>query len=126
MAETFLNNQHIENLRQHFSLGFSKQLPTRVYGGLLHIMWRLDTYKGSYAIKQLTTDINLTDNSVVKNYELSESIATHFIVQGIPAVCAIKKLGQYLLVEDGNWVSSLSMGGCKLAASEHRLRKTCS
>jgi hypothetical protein len=39
---------------------------------LLHIMWRLDTDKGSYAIKQLSKDIDLQDNQVIKNYELPD------------------------------------------------------
>ncbi len=54
-----MNQTHIRQVSQHFDLGTPTQAPTRVHGGLLHIMWRLDTDKGSYAIKQLSKDIDL-------------------------------------------------------------------
>jgi len=97
-----VNNKHIKTICDHFDLGTPIQVPTRVYGGLLHIMWRLDTDEGSYAIKQLSKDIDLKNERVIKNYELSERIASRFVAQGIPAVCAIAKSGKYLLmIEEG-------------------------
>jgi len=95
-----MNYDLLRHLIQHFNLGTPKQAPVRVYGGLLHIMWRLDTDKGSYAIKQLSKDIDLTNERVVKNYELSECIASRFVALGIPAVSAIKNAGQYLFMGD--------------------------
>ncbi len=96
-----MNHNHLKFLCVHFNLGLPKQEPTRVYGGLLHIMWRLDTDKASFAIKQLSSHINLSDTRIIKNYELSESIAARFIEQGIPAICAISKTGQYLFIIEG-------------------------
>ena len=95
-----MNNDLLRHLIQHFNLGPLKQAPVRVYGGLLHIMWRLDTDKGSYAIKQLSKDIDLTNERVIKNYELSECIASRFVSLGIPAVSAIENTGQYLFMGD--------------------------
>lgn len=95
-----MNTHHIEALCAHFSLGKIVKPPQRVYGGLLHRMWRIDTDKTSYAVKQLSKDINLTDERIVKNYECSERIASGFIVQGIPGVCAIEKSGKYLFMID--------------------------
>ncbi|MCS5711939.1 phosphotransferase [Candidatus Berkiella aquae] len=90
----------IEAVCVHFSLGKLIKPPQRVYGGLLHVMWRVDTDKASYAVKQLSKDINLTNERVVKNYELSERIASRFVAQGIPGVSAIEKSGKYLLIVD--------------------------
>ncbi len=96
-----MNQTHLKHLIQHFNLGQQVQPPERVHGGLLHIMWRLDTDKGSYAIKQLSKDIDLKNEQVIKNYELSEKIASRFSALGIPAVSAIENTGQYLFIIEG-------------------------
>lgn len=96
-----MNKKQIANLTQHFNLGNHHNEPKRVYGGLLHTMWRLDTDKGSYAIKQLSKDINLKDESVRQNYELTEHIAHKFAALGIPAIPAISQNGEHLLLIDG-------------------------
>lgn len=93
-------DNYIEAICYHFGLGMPIQVPTRVHGGLLHIMWRLDTDKGSYAIKQLSKDIDLKNQQIIKNYELSERIASRFVAQGIPGVCAIAQSGKYLFMID--------------------------
>ena len=64
-------------------------------------MWRLNTNKASFAIKQLSKDIVLTDERVIKNYELSERIASHFVALGVPAVSAIEKSDKYLFIING-------------------------
>lgn len=91
-----MDYDHLNRLIQNFNLGLTKREPKRVYGGLLHIMWRLDTNKGSYAIKPLSKDINLKNEKIIKNYELSEVVAEKFAMQGIPAICAIAQSGKYL------------------------------
>ena len=53
-------------------------------------MWHVRTDEGSYAIKQLSKDINLNSDVIVQSYELSEDIANKFSVQEIPAICALK------------------------------------
>ena len=95
-----MNQKHLKHLSQHFNLGQQVQPPERIHGGLLHIMWRLDTDKGSYAIKQLSKDIDLKNQQIIKNYELSEGIASRFVAQGIPGVCAIAQSGKYLFMID--------------------------
>lgn len=84
-----------------FGLGTPIGQPTPVLGGLLHTMWRIDTINGSYAVKQLTTDINLTQQ-VRYNYELSEQIAHSFKDAGINAIGALKCRGKYLFTYDNN------------------------
>ncbi len=83
-----------------FHLGTLLHLPIRIHGGLLHSMWRFDTDKGTYAVKQLSKDIDLTDERIIKNYELSEHIALRFALQGIPAIYAMEKSGKYLFMID--------------------------
>jgi thiamine kinase-like enzyme len=93
-----MNKNNLMQLANRFNIGKVIQDPQRVYGGLLHIMWRFDTDEGSYAIKQLSKDINLTDERIIKNYELSERIASRFAALDIPAFPAIEKTGKYLFM----------------------------
>jgi thiamine kinase-like enzyme len=122
-----VNNDHIKTICYHFDLGTPIQAPTREHGGLLHIMWRLDTDKGSYAIKQLSKDINLKNEQVIKNYELSEKIASRFSALGIPAVHAVKNNSQYIFMIDGTgflvypWVDAKALD--QHAVSEHHALK---
>ncbi len=95
-----MNQKHLKHLSKHFNLDQQVQTPERIHGGLLHIMWSLDTDKGSYAIKQLSKDIDLKNQQIIKNYELSEEIASRFVAQGIPGVCAIAQSGKYLFMID--------------------------
>jgi hypothetical protein len=79
-------------------------------------MWRLDTDTGSYAIKQLSKDIDLQDDQVIKNYELSERIASRFMAQDIPGVCALSQSDKHLLIIDEcgylvyPWVNAKALG----------------
>lgn len=95
-----MNTNHLFNLCNHFGLGTTIRSPKRVYGGLLHLMWHIDTDKGAYAIKQLSRDINLTDEGIINNYDLTEQITSRFIQQGIPAVCSLEKSGKHLRLID--------------------------
>lgn len=97
----YMNHAYLNALCAHFSLGAPKQAPQRVYGGLLHIMWRIDTDKGSYAIKQLSKTIDLTNPCVVERYETSEQTAAHCAKYDIPAVVALEKNGKHLFVTQG-------------------------
>lgn len=96
-----MNQNHLMHISLHFNLGQPLESPIRVHGGLLHIMWRVDTDKSSYAIKQLSKDIDLTDERVIKRYELSEQIASSFMVHGIPGVCALLQSDKHLFMIDG-------------------------
>jgi thiamine kinase-like enzyme len=112
-----MNTTHLNLLCERMGLGSSLNTAiTRIYGGLLHIMWRLNTNKGSYAIKQLSKDIDLENEQVIKNYEMSEQIASCFIAQGIPGVCAIFQSQKHLFIIDGSaylvypWVNAKALG----------------
>ena len=60
-----MNKDQLEISLTHFNLGSAKKLAQRIYGGLLHKMWRIETEKGVYAIKQLSEDIDLSNDSIV-------------------------------------------------------------
>lgn len=87
-----MNYNHLIQICTYFNIGKPIDNPTRVHGGLLHTMWKVNTEKSSYAIKQISQDIDLTNDKIIQNYNLSEEIADHFKHYGIPAISAIKKL----------------------------------
>ncbi|WP_419421508.1 phosphotransferase (plasmid) [Legionella sp. D16C41] len=110
-----MNNENIKAICSYFGFGKLVEPPIRVYGGLLHKMWYLKTKEGVYAIKELTKDINLTNQLIIDNYNLTEEIASAFIERGIPAVCAIKHLDNYLFIDKGKgflvypWIAAKSL-----------------
>jgi fructosamine-3-kinase len=122
-----MHTNHLKAICSHFHIEKPIKKPTRVHGGLLHIMWRLDTDKGSYAIKQLSKDIDLKNELVIKNHELSEKIASRFSALGIPAVPAIENTGQYLfMIEETGflvypWIDAKALD--QHAVSEHHALK---
>ena len=91
-----MTHDQIQILCESLNLGCLISPLTRVYGGLLHLMWRMDTEKGSYAIKQLSKDFHLSDETR-KQYEITENIARQFVAHGIPAVSSIRKNGKSLI-----------------------------
>ncbi len=87
-----MNKNNLTQICDHFNLGKLIDDPVRVHGGLLHVMWKVNTDKASYAIKQISKDIDLTNDKIIQNYNLTEKIADHFKRLGIPAVSSINKL----------------------------------
>ena len=73
-------------LRSRLALGEPVTDLSRVFGGLHHRMWRLDTALGSYAIKQLSPDTDLADPAVRQHYNAAEGIAEAFGRRGVPAI----------------------------------------
>jgi len=111
-----MNPQSLKEIVLHFNLGAPLGPLVRVYGGLLHKMWRLDTNKGSYAIKQLSKAIDLKNVQIIENYELSEQIASTFISNSIPGISAILSTDdKYLFTNDDSgflvypWVNALPL-----------------
>lgn len=91
-----MNAENARHICAYFGLGGMIAQPMRVYGGLLHRMWKIQTEKGAYAVKQLSADIDLKNDLINRNYEFTEDIASRFAMQGIPAVVALKAEGSYL------------------------------
>ena len=57
-----MNSNQVETICEHFDLGTILNQPKRVYGGLLHTMWRFDNTTSIYAVKQLSENIDLSDS----------------------------------------------------------------
>jgi thiamine kinase-like enzyme len=92
-------------------------------------MWKLDTSKGSYAIKQLSKDIKLT-TKVKKAYELTEQIADTFKQYGIPAISALAVQGHHLIEIKGTaflvypWVDAKVLNQ-DMISEKHALQIAC-
>lgn len=95
-----MNKNHLNIICKEYKLGCLTSPAKNVSGGLLHSMWRVNTNKGSYAIKQLSHCFESINDNTIQKYELSERIAAQFSTQGIPAVCAFKKNEHYTRVID--------------------------
>lgn len=105
-----MNADHLGLLCAHFNLGNPDGDFERIHGGLMHIMWRINTDKGQYAVKQLSQYIDLSNPDIIQNYELTEQIAARFAENDIPSIFAISKSNKCLFISDGigylvyNWV----------------------
>jgi Ser/Thr protein kinase RdoA (MazF antagonist) len=95
------NPTHVEYLCSRLDLGTPQGPLSRVSGGLQHRMWRLDTDRGVYAIKQLSANSSLDDAEKRHHYNASEAIAEAFASHGIPAVFARRHDGDYLQMVEG-------------------------
>ncbi len=89
--------------------------PSRVTGGLLHRMWRIETTGGVYAVKQLAAHIDLNDPLIRRNYEWAETVAASFAAQGVPAIAALNRDGQHVFAVEGSyflvypWVDAVAL-----------------
>jgi len=92
-----MNQKHLKLICTKLQLGSPDETVISVSGGRGgHLMWRVNTEKGSYAIKQLAPDIDLNNEKMITKYELSETIAYRFMQRGISAISALEKSGKHL------------------------------
>jgi len=112
-----MNPNHLKFICTELQLGSPEGVAARVYGSRGgSLMWRVNTEKGIYAIKQLAPVIDLKSERIITKYELSEKIAYRFTQQGIPAVSALEKSGKHLIIIDNTgylvypWVEGHSLG----------------
>ncbi|WP_274434144.1 phosphotransferase [Alicyclobacillus sp. ALC3] len=84
-------------------LGHLQGTPQPVSGGLVHRMWRVDTDKGSFAMKVLNEEI-MARPDAKSNYRLSERVAIMAHRNGIPAVLAKMTDGDPWIELDGHYV----------------------
>lgn len=71
-----------------YALGKPLASPTRVFGGLLHRMYRLPTTQGEFAVKVLNPTI-MQYADVRAKFRLSERISSAVATAGLPAVFAL-------------------------------------
>jgi hypothetical protein len=93
------NKKHVQHILGAFDLGELASEPTAIEGSRGGaFIWKITTPLQSYAIKQISPDLNLTDADIIDKYERSESIAFEFSNHGMPSVAALKKGSKHLVV----------------------------
>lgn len=90
-----LYNLNFEKLCKKLSLGTLRNEPKRIFGGLLHIMYKMQTEKGNYAVKALNPQIMKRENAL-KNMIFSENVSRIAFDSGINALPAIAINGDSL------------------------------
>jgi Ser/Thr protein kinase RdoA (MazF antagonist) len=89
------NQKKLGLLCRKLILGEPQGDPVPVAGGFLHKIWRVQTDKGLFAIKELNP-IVIESPIVQDEYRLSERISGMFAEKGVPAVSALKIQGEAL------------------------------
>ena len=69
------NNAHIEQLCNRLNLGKPREALSGLAGGFHHRVWRLETERGTFVIKQLAPDTDLTDKAVINHYNVIDEEA---------------------------------------------------
>ncbi len=123
-----MNQDFIQKICQKLDIGTPATPAERIYGGLLHKMWKLTTDKNSYAIKELADHIDFKNQAIKNNYELSERIAMKFSHEGIPAISALHKDGDTLMEIDGTffliypWVNAKTLPPHEPISDQHGIK----
>jgi hypothetical protein len=118
------NREHASCLCSGLGLGNQRGELARVYGGLHHWMWRLETDRASYAVKQLGADVDLGDPAVVAHYNISEQVAAAFASRGVGAISALAGDSGYLqLIGEGGYLvypwTDASAVDCRAITERH-------
>lgn len=90
------NPDHILDLCARLDIGTRRGELSRVFGGFHHKMWRLETDRGRYAVKQLSADTDLGQAQTIEQYNVTEAIAEMFSSYGLSALFALKRGAHYL------------------------------
>jgi aminoglycoside phosphotransferase (APT) family kinase protein len=94
------NPEHTSSLCELLQLGASQNKPTRLSGGFHHLVWRLETARGTYVIKQLAPDTDLENPATAAHFNATERVAASFAACGIDAIHALPVGDTYLHVLD--------------------------
>jgi hypothetical protein len=92
---------NIESICRSFNLGKPLSALSKITGGLIHKMWKLETETGIFAIKELNPEIMKRPNLIME-MNRSEMIANKYKSAGVEAVCAIEINGSYVFENLGN------------------------
>lgn len=95
-----MNESDLQKLCELFELGeiISKE---RVFGGLLHKMWKVETNRGIYAVKELNQEI-LGREGIRENIEYTEKIAKQAEASGILVSSALISKNGFTIETCGN------------------------
>ena len=95
------NPVHIDGLCSLLELGVHQGTLSRVPGGFHHSMWRLETQRGCFAVKQLADDMDMNDMATVAQLNATEVTACEFSRHEIPALYSLHVDRQHLQLLDG-------------------------
>jgi thiamine kinase-like enzyme len=121
------NPGHSAILCQQLDLGTLAGAPTQVFGGFHHRMWRLQTDRSCYAVKQLGPDSDATDPAIADHFNVTEAIAEAFAQCGISAIHALGLQTRYLqIIDDAGylvypWTDAVAIDSKKLSEA-HALK----
>lgn len=96
MDESSVGFNRWNTITSKMGIGQILEIPKPVLGGLLHLMWHIETSQGKFAVKELNKSI-VTSEKIVSSYELTEKIAGSFQQKGISAVISCKIKGQSVI-----------------------------
>ena len=85
---------NIEKFCERYDLGKIQNI-SRLFGGLMHKIFKVETDKGIYCIKVLNSEV-MARKEAFDNFVVSESIANLAKQNGIPASSALNMEGNYL------------------------------
>ena len=85
---------NIEKFCERYDLGKIQNI-SRLFGGLMHKIFKIETDKGTYCIKVLNSEV-MDRKEAFDNFVVSESIANLAKQNGIPASSALNMEGNYL------------------------------
>lgn len=95
------NPEHTRQLCEALGLGQSSGEVKRLSGGFHHLVWRLETARGSFVVKQLAPDTDMEDPAKREHFNASERVAEAFAESGIRAIHALRRGEDYLQLCDG-------------------------
>lgn len=94
-----MDRNHLQKICTQFQLGSPDDEVAKINGSRGgSFIWRINTSKGSYAIKQLSPELDMQNEKIIAKYELSEAIAYRFARQGVAVVSAIEQSGKHLII----------------------------
>jgi thiamine kinase-like enzyme len=89
---------------EKYDLGIPASNPVKVTGGLIHKMWRIETEKSKFAIKEINSEI-ANRPGVIENMNQCEIVAKKFNNLGINLVFALENNGNHVSLIDGkHWI----------------------
>ncbi len=91
-----------EQVRTDCNLGAFLMPPQRITGGYLHRMYRLDTERGSYAVKLLNPNI-MARPDAKQNFDRAEYLERVLAEQGIPVISALEWNGRKRQCAEGQY-----------------------
>ncbi len=92
---------NIEKFCEKYNLGKVRQI-SKMTGGLMHKMFKVETSKGNYCIKVLNPEV-MTRKEAIHNYVISETISNRAKEKGIPVSSALLIDNNYLTKYEDNY-----------------------